>query len=91
VKLVVHCKREPFDVLIDRTTIWGNPFSHKDGTKAKFKVATREEAIARYAEWLQTQPALMAMAKRILRSKVLGCWCDPQACHGHVLSRIANE
>jgi hypothetical protein len=23
---VVHCKREPHDVLIDRTTKWGNPY-----------------------------------------------------------------
>ena len=90
-KLVVHCKREPYDVLIDRTSIWGNPFSHKEGTKAKYKVETREEAIARYTEWIKTQPALVAMAKRVLRGKVLGCWCDPKACHGHVLARLANE
>ena len=23
---VVHCKKEYYDVLIDRTTKWGNPF-----------------------------------------------------------------
>ena len=90
-KLVVHCKREPYDVLIDRTTIWGNPFSHKDGTKAKFKAATREEAIELYEKYLLSNAHLMAMAKRVLRGKILGCWCDPQACHGHVLVRIANE
>jgi len=98
VKLVVHCKREPFEVLIDRTTVWGNPFSHKDGTKAKFKVATREEAIARYAEWIETQPVMVNMAKKCLKGKVLGCWCRPPngfrgllLCHGQILAGFVND
>ena len=33
---VVHRKREPFDVLIDRTTPWGNHFRiGRDGTRAE--------------------------------------------------------
>jgi hypothetical protein len=71
--------------------VWGNPFSHKPGTKARFQVATREEAIAKYEEWLLQNPDMVALAKRVLKGKVLGCWCEPKACHGHVLSRIANE
>lgn len=90
-KLVVHCKREPYDVLIDRTTIYGNPFSHKEGTRAKFLVETREEAIVRFEAWLLGQPSLLSLVKRELKWKVLGCWCDPKPCHGHVLARIANE
>jgi Domain of unknown function (DUF4326) len=90
-KLVVHCKKEPFDVLIDRTTIWGNPFSHKPGTRARFLVGSREEAIARYEMWILKNSPMVALAKRTLRGKVLGCWCDPLACHGDVLARIANE
>lgn len=79
---VVHRKREPFDVLIDRTTKWGNPFVlGKDGT--------REEVIAKFEAWIQTQPALMAALPE-LRGKVLGCWCAPKPCHGDVLVRLAE-
>ena len=49
---VVHCKKEKYDVYIGRPTIWGNPFSHKEGTKAKYKVDTREEAIEKFKEYL---------------------------------------
>lgn len=90
-KLVVHCKREAYDILIDRSTIWGNPFSHKSGTAAKFLVGSREESIAAFERYLLGNPALMTLVKTFLRGKVLGCWCDPQPCHGHVLARVANE
>lgn len=31
---VVHCQKEPYDVLIDRTTKWGNPWKiGKDGNR----------------------------------------------------------
>lgn len=91
-KLVVHCKKEPFDVYIGRPGPWGNPFSHlPTGTLAEYKCETREEAIACYEEWLKQRPDLLARVKRELKGKVLGCWCHPKACHGDVLSRIANE
>lgn len=91
---VVHCKREPFDAYIGRPTIYGNPFSHKDGTKAAYKVATVEEAVQKYEEWLMERPHLIAIVKRELRGKVLGCWCKvkgDEPCHGDVLLKIANE
>lgn len=89
--LVVHCKRSYFDVLIDRTTKWGNPFSHvRDRiTRARFLVSTREEAIAAYEIWVLSQPNLVAALPE-LRDKILGCWCRPLACHGDVLIRLAN-
>lgn len=87
---VVHCKKEPFDVYIGRPSIWGNPFSHKDDTKAQFKVATREEAVAKYREYVLTNPRVMK-ALPMLKGKILGCWCSPQACHGDVLLELANK
>jgi hypothetical protein len=87
---VVHCKREVYDVLIDRSTKWGNPYSHKVGTKALYLVKTREEAIERYEEYLLSNPELLAALPE-LRGKVLGCWCHPLRCHGHVLVRFAAE
>ena len=86
---VVHCRREAFDVYIGRPSIWGNPFSHLPNTLAKFRTRTREEAIARYDEWLDTQPQLLELIPT-LAGKILGCWCVPLACHGYVLLRRAN-
>src|SRR4051812_34156948 len=80
---VVHCKRSSYDVYIGRPSQWGNPFSHKDGTQAKFKVATIELAVAKYEEWLLTQPQLLSQLK-FLKGKTLGCWCKPGLCHGDI-------
>jgi hypothetical protein len=81
---VVHLKRESYDVRIDRQTHWGNPFViGKDGT--------REQVIAKYRAWLMSEPSIVAMARRDLRGKTLGCWCAPKACHGDVLLEIAND
>jgi len=87
---VVHCKKEPFDVYIGRPSPWGNPYSHKNGTKAQFKVATIEEAIEKYREYLLSNPELMDKLSE-LRGKTLGCWCKPGPCHGDVLLELANE
>lgn len=79
---VVNCKHEPYDVLIDRTTKWGNPFVvGRDGT--------REECIAKYEQWAPQQAHLMA-ALHELRGRTLGCHCKPKACHGDPLLRWAN-
>ncbi len=87
---VVHSRCEPYDVYIGRPSKWGNPFSHRLGTLARYRVRTREEAIERYGEWVTAQPQLMAALPE-LRGKVLGCWCKPQACHGDVLARLADD
>lgn len=86
---VVHCKKEPYDVYIGRPSVWGNPYSDKDGTQALYRVATREEAISCYVEWIKDQPSLLE-ALRGLQGKVLGCWCKPLACHGDVLAILAD-
>lgn len=82
--LVVHCKRTPHDVYIGRPSIWGNPFViGKDGD--------RDQVVAKFREWIVTQPDLVARAKVELRGKVLGCYCAPFHCHGDVLAEIANS
>ncbi len=88
--MVVNVRYAAYDVLIDRTTRWGNPFTHLKGkTRAKYVVATRMEAIEKYEEWVKTQPHLMAALSE-LKDKVLGCHCAPFKCHGEVLVRLAN-
>jgi hypothetical protein len=80
---VVHCKRAAHDVYIGRPSKWGNPFTiGRDGD--------RDEVIEKYEDWLQTQPQLLAALPE-LQGKTLGCWCAPQACHGDVLARYAEN
>lgn len=88
--LVVNKRVVPCDVYVGRPSIWGNPFSHLRGTMAQYRVATREEAIARFETWILTQPHLIARLPE-LRGRVLGCWCAPLPCHADVLARMANR
>lgn len=90
-KYVVHCKKAKFDVYIGRPSKWGNPFTHiPSGTQAKFVVKSRDEAVAKYREWILTQPHLLKDLHE-LKGKVLACWCAPLSCHGDVLSELANK
>lgn len=92
---VVHCKRAAFDVYIGRPSKWGNPYSHLPAEKrsAPYGASSREAAVEAYRMWihLPENAKLLEAAKTELQGKVLGCWCAPQACHGDVLSEIANN
>lgn len=73
-------------IYIGRPTKWGNPFCiGKDGS--------RREVIAKYRAWLlmAEQEALREAVKSELLGKHLLCWCAPDACHGDVLLKLANE
>jgi hypothetical protein len=85
-KLVVHCRREPYDVYVGRPSKWGNPFMLQQPVDLK----QRRMVIAAYRSWLNGHPQLIEDAKKELRGKVLGCWCAPNLCHGEVLAEIAN-
>lgn len=88
---VVHCKKEKYDVYIGRPSKWGNPYSHLPNTLAKYKVATREEAIEKYEKWIRNNPELLVDLPE-LEFKVLGCWCKPNySCHGDVLVKLLKE
>ena len=97
---VVHCKREKYDVYIGRPSVFGNPFSHKEGTLAKYKVDTVEEAIEKYREYILNSPRLLERLPE-LKGKILGCWCagkiplttedKPFKCHGQVLMELVEE
>lgn len=79
--MVVHCKKAKYDIYIGRPSIWGNPFViGRDGD--------RGEVVAKYAEWIKTQPALLAELPK-LKGKILGCFCAPLACHGDILADLA--
>jgi hypothetical protein len=86
---VVHHSK-PHDIFIARPSIWGNPYSHKPSTLAKYKVESGEEALTKYEEMVRSDPEMMAKIKGELKDKVLGCYCVPRKCHGHILAWIAN-
>ena len=85
----VHFRKEPYDVYIGRPSEYENPFSHKEGTLAKFKVKDRSEAINCFREWAPKQPDFIEKVK-FLRGKILGCWCHPLPCHGDVWCEFCN-
>jgi len=72
---VVNIHDEPCDVMIDRSTDWGNPFVIGiDGT--------REQVIAMHKINLMRRPDLRRRAQVELKGKRLGCHCHPLPCHG---------
>ena len=87
---VVHMNKDPYDIKIDRTTIWGNPYSCEENTSAIYKVNTRKESIEKYREYILNNKELLERLPE-LKGKVLGCWCKPSACHGDVLADLLNR
>jgi len=80
--LVVHCKKDKYDVYCGRPSIWGNPY--QIGTHG-----TRKQVIDKYKKYLLANQELLGRIHE-LRGKVLGCWCAPMACHCDVLADFAN-
>lgn len=78
------------DVYIGRGSKWGNLFTHiASGTKAKYVVSSREEAIDTYRFWI-TQGEGVCLLKDLheLEGKNLVCFCKPKSCHGDVLKEL---
>lgn len=74
-------------VYIGRPSPWGNPYSHKDDTLAKYVVDTREEAISAFRRWIEQIVQLDPSAfDELLDATALVCWCAPNSCHGDVLA-----
>lgn len=79
------------DVYIGRPSVLGNPFSHLSGTLAEHRVATRDEAIKAYTQWLvdkvkvERDPLILAALRAIPEDAHLVCWCKPQSCHGDII------
>ena len=68
-------------------SIWHNPFKlGKDGD--------REEVIEKYKNYITdrliSEPELREKLKE-LKGKNLGCWCNPEKCHGDVLADLISN
>lgn len=88
--IAVNLRVDAYDIYVGRGSIWGNPFSHKNNTKAKHVVATREESIELHRRWLLAQPHLIAQLGD-LYGKKLGCFCSPKTCHAETLAELAEN
>jgi len=82
-------------ILTGKVGDYGNPWSHKSGTLAQYQVATVEEAIAKFRQYVMGRPDLQLLIRRHLTGKTLACWCkskkNPNApCHGDVLAEICD-
>lgn len=81
--MVVHCKKDIYDIYIGRPSKWGNPYIiGVDGD--------RQEVIDKYREYILNDKELLESLFE-LRGKILGCWCAPLACHGDVLIELAEN
>lgn len=86
---VVNKYKEDYDEYIGRGSVWGNNYSHKEGTKAEFVVSDRDSAIDMYESSLRNNPSLW-LKLRELKGKKLGCYCKPNTCHGDVIAKYVN-
>jgi hypothetical protein len=93
---VVHIKKDKYDVYIGRGSPFGNPYTHLplQNTQAQVQVKSREDAIKKYNEYfykrIETDPEFLDDILR-LKDKVLGCYCAPNDCHGHIISKFLDN
>ena len=87
---VVNINKDDYDVYIGRGSKWGNPYTHKSNTKAKYVVGSRKEAIEKYERYLVNNKELMDSLSELV-GKTLGCYCKPKSCHGDILLKHINN
>ena len=88
---IKHVKSLPPNyIYCGRGSDYGNPFSHLGYSLAKWKVASREQAINFHRDWVSVQPDLIARIRKELKGKVLGCYCKPESCHCDTLAFVAD-
>lgn len=84
---VVHIHKSHYDVYIGRPSKWGNPFSAKEHG--------RKQAISLFKDYLydciKTGKITEEELLRELDGKILGCWCSPSHCHGHVYIEVIQK
>lgn len=87
--VVVNKYKESYDVYIGRGSYWGNPFPINADIGD-----TREVVIERYRTHLRQlyrkDSTLFMSELSKLSGCRLGCFCNPQACHGDVIAEVYN-
>ena len=91
---VVHCKRESNNIYIGRPSPLGNPFPLKKGeergsTIQKYKDYFYEQIENNNIKFIAELNRLLKIAKQGQLN--LGCWCDPNPCHGDVIKEFLEQ
>lgn len=84
---------------VGRGSPLGNPYSHRQGTKAEVVVSTVLEAIELYRAWLIDQirsenQEIINELDRLAQIAIatgrlnLRCYCAPKPCHGQVIREV---
>lgn len=77
-------RKPPNTVIVARPSKWKNPFKVAD--------YGREQALARYRQYLAEQLQAGNLDLSELRGKDLACYCKlDQDCHADILLRLANH
>jgi hypothetical protein len=71
-------------VRIDRKTEWGNPFEMPDD-------GDRDAVVGKFERFYFPQKDSLLTKTEGLSGKVLGCWCHPERCHGHIIAEAVNR
>lgn len=78
---VVNRRTSEFDVAIDRSSPFGNPFHlRNDGDRPTVLAKYREYFMRRVQQDSKFRARVLA-----LRGKRLGCHCAPKLCHGMII------
>lgn len=77
---IINLKNEKCDVIIDRTSPFGNPF--KIGVDGD-----RQQVIEKYRKYFYNKLKDDEFRGKVekLKGLRLGCWCKPHRCHGDVI------
>lgn len=97
--VVANKKHAACGEYVGRPSPLGNPYSHLPLTLAKYRVATRDEAIKAYRGWLEERigakdPRVCGELQRLAAlarergTLMLVCWCSPLRCHAEVVRDI---
>jgi Domain of unknown function (DUF4326) len=84
---VVHVNREHFDIYMGREwaghacSIWHNPFRIKSGIRGTALLEFADYFFSPEQKWLRD-----AAITEISDGAVLGCWCNPLACHADMVA-----
>ena len=63
---------------------WANPFTVRTA-------GSRQNALIRYEHYIRHERPDLWRRLPELEGKTLGCWCEPEPCHGDVLVQLVKE
>ena len=101
IKIVNRSDYVGLAVYVGRPSPLANPYSHVPSRYAKWRVATRDEAVDKYREWLLEMLTMENDTSRAFRelvqvyrdfgALVLSCWCAPKKCHAEVIAELIRQ